>query len=291
MKKFLIGLFLLGSFSVLAEQNENNVQKTNSYYIIDAKSMSRYSKEKADFKKQFEILAQKDDRKNLIVLLKKYIEKYPEDEYAYEMIGTFYDNLKNYKEAEKYYLKAIELGNEDTGVYSLFLLYEELNKKMPEKYKKYIEKLKSSSHEGLKQIRDHKTFSMIGNEYSTVRLMLLYHDNKNYRVAERYALEVLKFDEENVEAATEAVYILDNIYKSQKNYKKLEKLLISLAQKGDMNGQYMLAKMYYEDLKNYEEAEKWAKKLLETTEKEKFYDGTEFAKDLLKKIENSKLRK
>lgn len=121
-----------------------------SYYIIDAKSMNRYLREKADFKKQLETSAQKNDRKNLIILLKKYIEKHPGDEYAYKMIGISYYNLNNYKKVEKYYLKAIELGNEGTGMDFLFLLYEELNKKMPEKYKKYIERLKSGFHEGLR---------------------------------------------------------------------------------------------------------------------------------------------
>ena len=47
------------------------------------------------------------------------------DAYAYEEIGTDYDILGNPKEAEKYYLKAIELGDNDTGAYSLVLLYSD----------------------------------------------------------------------------------------------------------------------------------------------------------------------
>lgn len=56
----------------------------------------------------------------------------------------------------------------------------------------------------------------MGNEYSTLRLILLYHGDKNYKMAERYTLEVLKFDEENIETMTEIVNVLDNIYKSKR---------------------------------------------------------------------------
>lgn len=70
------------------------------------------------------------DRKKYIEVLKEYIEKYPNDDFAYEMLATQYMSESNLKEAEKYCLKAIELGDNDTGYYTLAMIYSDDNIKL-----------------------------------------------------------------------------------------------------------------------------------------------------------------
>ena len=175
--------------------------------------MNMYSKEKTEFKNKYMALSEKSDKKNLIVLLKEYVKKYPNDAYAYEEIGTDYDILGNLKEAEKFYLKAIELGDNDTGAYSLALLYSDedslklLNLTAKEKNEKksivdkYEKQLSDAgfTHDKLKELRSHKQMALIGNAYSTYRLALHYYGTKNYKMAEKYAKDFLEFDNENPE--------------------------------------------------------------------------------------------
>ena len=62
--------------------------------------------------------------KNLIALIKEYIKGNPSEAYAYEYLGMLLMIQEKYDEAEKSFLKSIELGNNDTGVASLIKFYE-----------------------------------------------------------------------------------------------------------------------------------------------------------------------
>ena len=221
MKKVLIGLFLVASLGVLGAKTTKKAARTqsytknvnNQYSVVDGNLMNMYSKEKNEFKNKYIALTEKRDKKNLIALLKEYVKKYPNDAYAYEEIGTDYAILGNQKEAENYYLKAIELGDNDTGVYSLFLLYSDedslksLNLTAKEKNEKnsivdkYEKQLKDAgfTHDKLKELREHKQMALIGNAYSIYRLALHYYGTKNYKMAEKYAKDFLEFDNENPE--------------------------------------------------------------------------------------------
>ena len=221
MKKVLIGLFLVASLSVLGAKNTKKAASTqnytknvnNQYSVVDGNLMNMYSKEKNEFKNKYIALTEKRDKKNLIALLKEYVKKYPNDAYAYEEIGTDYAILGNQKEAENYYLKAIELGDNDTGVYSLVLLYSDedslklLNLTAKEKKEKmniadkYEKQLSGAgfTHDKLKQLREHKQMALVGNAYSTYRLAVQYYGAKNYKMAEKYAKDFLEFDNENPE--------------------------------------------------------------------------------------------
>ena len=219
MKKVLIGLFLVASLSVLGAKNTKKATSTytknvnNQYSVVDGNLMNMYSKEKTEFKNKYMALSEKSDKKNLIALLKEYVKKYPNDAYAYEEIGTDYAILGNLKEAEKYYLKAIELGDNDTGAYSLVLLYSDedslksLNLTAKEKTEKksivdkYVKQLSDVgfTHEKLKELREHKQMALIGNAYSIYRLAVRYYGAKNYKMAEKYAKDFLEFDNENPE--------------------------------------------------------------------------------------------
>ena len=221
MKKVLIGLFLVTSLSVLGAKSQKKTASTsnytanvnNQYFAVDGSLMNMYSKEKTEFKNKYMALSEKSDKKNLIALLKEYVKKYPNDAYAYEEIGTDYAILGNQKEAEKYYLKAIELGDNDTGAYSLVLLYSDedslksLNLTAKEKTEKksivdkYVKQLSDVgfTHEKLKELREHKQMALIGNAYSIYRLAVRYYGAKNYKMAEKYAKDFLEFDNENPE--------------------------------------------------------------------------------------------
>ena len=221
MKKVLIGLFLVGSLSVLGAKNTKKSASTknytknvnNQYFVVDGSLMGMYSKEKTEFKNKYMALTEKKDKKNLIALLKEYVKKYPNDAYAYEEIGTDYGILGNQKEEEKYYLKAIELGDNDTGAYSLALLYSDedslklLNLTAKEKNEKksivdkYEKQLSDAgfTHDKLKELRSHKQMALIGNAYSIYRLAVHYYGTKNYKMAEKYAKDFLEFDNENPE--------------------------------------------------------------------------------------------
>ena len=142
-----------------------------------------------------------------------HLIKYINDAHAYQEIRTDYDILGNQKEEEKYYLKAIELGDNDTGAYSLVLLYSDedslksLNLTAKEKTEKksivdkYVNQLSDVgfTHEKLKELREHKQMALIGNAYSIYRLAVHYYGTKNYKMAEKYAKDFLEFDNENPE--------------------------------------------------------------------------------------------
>ena len=81
------------------------------------------------FKKEIKKSEEKEDIdtksiENLIALTKEYIKGNPSEDYAYEYLGNLLMKQKKYDEAEKNFLKSIELGNNDTGITSLIFLYD-----------------------------------------------------------------------------------------------------------------------------------------------------------------------
>ena len=293
MKKVLIGLFLVTSLSVLGVNKgkvpmQRDIDYVRYHYELDFKYENLFSKEKKEFKDKWE--NNNNNKKNLIALVKKYIEKYPDDAYAYEVLGTAYMS-DNFKEAEANFLKAIKLGDDDTAKYSLALLYADKGEKdndkektkLAEKYFKELENEGINSHYNLENLRNVKNGALIGYAEPIFGLAAYYDNYENYKISEKYATEFLEFDKENLDNLT----FLSNAYIAQKKYAESEKLFLPLAQKGMMQAQYLLALGYYH-AGNLKEAEKWAKKTLEKSER-KQSDDIEAAKELLNRI-NSKLK-
>ena len=293
MKKVLIGLFLVTSLSVLGVNKgkvpmQRDIDYVRYHYELDSKYENLFSKEKKEFKNKWE--NNNNNKKNLIALLKKYIEKYPDDAYAYEVLGTAYMS-DNFKEAETNFLKAIKLGDDDTAKYSLALLYADKGEKdndkektkLAEKYFKELENEGINSHYNLENLRNVKNGALIGYAEPIFGLAAYYDNYENYKISEKYATEFLEFDKENLDN----LMFLSNAYIAQKKYAESEKLFLPLAQKGMMQAQYLLALGYYH-AGNLKEAEKWAKKTLEKPER-KQPDDIEAAKELLNRI-NSKLK-
>ena len=293
MKKVLIGLFLVTSLSVLGVNKgkvpmQRDIDYVRYHYELDSKYENLFSKEKKEFNDKWE--NNNNNKKNLIALLKKYIEKYPDDAYAYEVLGTAYMS-DNFKEAETNFLKAIKLGDDDTAKYSLALLYADKGEKdndkektkLAEKYFKELENEGINSHYNLENLRNVKNGALIGYAEPIFGLAAYYDNYENYKISEKYATEFLEFDKENLDN----LMFLSNAYIAQKKYAESEKLFLPLAQKGMMQAQYLLALGYYH-AGNLKEAEKWAKKTLEKPER-KQSDDIETAKELLNRI-NSKLK-
>ena len=293
MKKVLIGLFLVTSLSVLGVNKgkvpmQRDIDYVRYHYELDSKYENLFSKEKKEFKDKWE--NNNNNKKNLIALLKKYIEKYPDDAYAYEVLGTAYMS-DNFKEAEANFLKAIKLGDDDTAKYSLALLYADKGEKdndkektkLAEKYFKELENEGINSHYNLENLRNVKNGALIGYAEPIFGLAAYYDNYENYKISEKYATEFLEFDKENLDN----LMFLSNAYIAQKKYAESEKLFLPLAQKGMMQAQYLLALGYYH-AGNLKEAERWAKKTLEKPER-KQPDDIEAAKELLNRI-NSKLK-
>ena len=291
MKKVLIGLFLVTSLSVLGVNKgkvpmQRDIDYVRYHYELDSKYENLFSKEKKEFKDKWG----NNNKKNLIALVKKYIEKYPDDAYAYEVLGTAYMS-DNFKEAETNFLKAIKLGDDDTAKYSLALLYADKGEKdndkektkLAEKYFKELENEGINSHYNLENLRNVKNGALIGYAEPIFGLAAYYDNYENYKISEKYATEFLEFDKENLDN----LMFLSNAYIAQKKYAESEKLFLPLAQKGMMQAQYLLALGYYH-AGNLKEAEKWAKKTLEKPER-KQPDDIEAAKELLNRI-NSKLK-
>ena len=291
MKKVLIGLFLVTSLSVLGVNKgkvpmQRDIDYVRYHYELDSKYENLFSKEKKEFKDKWG----NNNKKNLIALVKKYIEKYPDDAYAYEVLGTAYMS-DNFKEAEANFLKAIKLGDDDTAKYSLALLYADKGEKdndkektkLAEKYFKELENEGINSHYNLENLRNVKNGALIGYAQPIFGLAAYYDNYENYKVSEKYATEFLEFDKENLDN----LMFLSNAYIAQKKYAESEKLFLPLAQKGMMQAQYLLALGYYH-AGNLKEAENWAKKTLEKPER-KQPDDIEAAKELLNRI-NSKLK-
>ena len=293
MKKVLIGLFLVTSLSVLGVNKgkvpmQRDIDYVRYHYELDSKYENLFSKEKKEFKDKWE--NNNNNKKNLIALLKKYIEKYPDDAYAYEVLGTAYMS-DNFKEAEANFLKAIKLGDDDTAKYSLALLYADKGEKdndkektkLAEKYFKELENEGINSHYNLENLRNVKNGALIGYAEPIFGLAAYYDNYENYKISEKYATEFLEFDKENLDN----LMFLSNAYIAQKKYAESEKLFLPLAQKGMMQAQYLLALGYYH-AGNLKEAENWAKKTLEKPER-KQPDDIEAVKELLNRI-NSKLK-
>ena len=291
MKKVLIGLFLIASLSILGVNKgkvpmQRDIDYVRYHYELDSKYENLFSKEKKEFKDKWG----NNNKKNLIALVKKYIEKYPDDAYAYEVLGTAYMS-DNFKEAEANFLKAIKLGDDDTAKYSLALLYADKGEKdndkektkLAEKYFKELENEGINSHYNLENLRNVKNGALIGYAEPIFGLAAYYDNYENYKISEKYATEFLEFDKENLDN----LMFLSNAYIAQKKYAESEKLFLPLAQKGMMQAQYLLALGYYH-AGNLKEAEKWAKKTLEKPER-KQSDDIEAAKELLNRI-NSKLK-
>ena len=206
------------------------------------------------FKKEIKKSEEKEDIdtksiENLIALTKEYIKGNPSEAYAYEYLGILLMNLMNqekYNEAEKNFLKSIELGNDDTGVASLIKFYET-------KYNgKYSLWKKVFGHNAWEKSKDLLTEKMKSEEFK---------DDKEYQ-------KIIKIIEK-----------MNDIFKYDTGYEYLK--LIRPQKTSSLFLENIEAAesltSFYEEIEDLPKAKKWAKttkELLEKSKNKKDYSET-----------------
>ena len=138
-------------------------------------SLSAYSfstltyKEREALEKQWLTASEKRDRKAARVIAQKFIKEYPNNQdYLYEYIGTSYAAENDYKQAEKYLLKAVDLGDKDTALLTLAFMYEEQEdtKKAEETIKKIDEKFFNLPMDVITIIREQKMLAVFLDNFN-----------------------------------------------------------------------------------------------------------------------------
>ena len=95
---------------------------------LGVQSFSAMTKEeKIKLEKQIQEAYEKNDEKKALLLVAKYVKEFPNNADYLNRLGVLYTNQKNYSEAEKWYLKAIEKGN-FTAISNIAYLYFEKGK-------------------------------------------------------------------------------------------------------------------------------------------------------------------
>jgi len=160
-------------------------------------------------------------------------------------LGNLYEDLKEYRKAEKYYLMAVEKGDTDAMFYLGNLYYEQKEYGKAEKY--YLMAVE----------KDHA--------YAMNNLGNLYYEQKEYGKSEKYYLMAIEKGHEK------AMYNLGILYKEQKKHGKAEKYFMMAVEKGDEKAMFNLGILYYEQ-KDYGKAEKYYLMAIEKGD-ERFMNG------------------
>lgn len=163
-----------------------------------------------------------------------------EDGVKFYIIGFFYDELKNYKEAEKYYLLGVAKGHVDS-IYNLANIY--LSKGNYDKAEKYY----------LLVIKN-------GSVKAMCNLGLLYQNQSRFEEAEKYYL--MAIEKEDIIST----YNVANLYLEQLKYKEAEKYYLLAIEKGIDYAINNLVVLYYQQNRNKEKALKLILKLEDSTE-------------------------
>ena len=169
----------------------------------------------------------KKDYKKCLQFLEKINVK---SGHVYYAVGLTHSALKDFKGAEKYYLMAIDKGN-DGAMNNLANLY--IDENQPEKAEK-----------------DYLMAIDKGNGNAMYNLANLYKDQNQTKKAEEYYLMAIG------KGDLRAMYNLANLYRDQKQSEKAEKYYLMAIGKGDLRAMYNLANLY-RDQKQSEKAEKY----------------------------------
>ena len=93
---------------------------------LGVQSFSAMTKEeKTKLEKQIDDAYEKKDNKKMVNLITKYVNEFPNNADYLNRLGVLYTNQKNYSEAEKWYLKAVDKGSL-VAVSNLAYVYIEL---------------------------------------------------------------------------------------------------------------------------------------------------------------------
>lgn len=133
-------------------------------------------------------------------------------------LGNLYFEIHDIEQSEKCSLQALDLIKDDPDSYYQAILY--LNLGILENANKDLEKAKEHLLKSL-SIAENLHLSHAFDE-SRLHLAQLYFDEKNYSMAERYALKVFhsSIKNKNIDFTYKSAFLLGDIYGGLKNYKK-----------------------------------------------------------------------
>ena len=177
-------------------------------------------------------------------------------------LGLANQNLKHYDLAEKYYIEAIEKGNND-AIYNLANLYGYQGKTdLAEKY--YIEAIEKGNNDAIYNLANlygYQGKTDLAEKYyieaiekgvidAINNLAILYKNQGNTDLAEKYYVEAIE------RGNIDAIYNLANLYKNQGNTDLAEKYYLKAIEKGNIDAIVNLA-ILYKNQGNTDLAEKY----------------------------------
>ena len=203
---------------------------------LGVQSFSAMTKEeKTKLEKQIDDAYGKNDKKKLETLITKYVNEFPNNADYLNRLAVLYTNQKNYSEAEKWYLKAIEKGN-FTAISNIAYLYFE--KKDYEKSIKYYKEYQK----------------LVDNPDNYLWIAAAYYEMDDYKNAKEWYLKVAKFEKDGFSENKLGV-----MFEEEGNQKEALKWYNASIQKGNLWAYDNLAVLYL-NLGDYDAAEKLVRK-------------------------------
>ena len=219
--------------------------------------------EKISLEKQIDEAYDKNDDKKTISLISRYVKEFPNNADYLNKLGVLYANENNYKEAEKWYLKAIENGNL-TAISNLADNYSQL--KDYEKAIKYYKEYQK----------------LVDNPDNYLWIAGAYYEMEDYKNAKEWYLKVTKFEKDGFSENK-----LGLMFEEEGNQKEALKWYQASVQKGYPWAYYNLTN-FYAGLGDSETAEKWLKKGMEVAKKTDDEELKKYFKEALDVIQKSK---
>jgi len=168
-----------------------------------------------------------------------------EDGYKFNILGYIYEEMNKYTTALRYYLMAIENGNEK-AMNNLALLYDN-QEKFAEAEKFYLMAIEK------------------GDEKAMYNLALLYNNQEKFAEAEKFYLMAIEKGNEK------AMYNLALLYDNQEKFAKAEKFYLMAIEKGDEKAMNNLA-LLYDNQEEFAEAEKFYLMAIENSHDNAMYN-------------------
>ena len=145
---------------------------------LGVQSFSAMTKEeKTKLEKQIDDAYEKKDNKKMVNLITKYVNEFPNNADYLNRLGVLYTNQKNYSEAEKWYLKAIENGN-FTAISNIAYLYFE----------------KGDYEKSIKYYKEYQ--KLVDNPDNYLWIAGAYYEMEDYKNAKEWYLKVAKFEKD-----------------------------------------------------------------------------------------------
>ena len=219
--------------------------------------------EKTKLEKQIDDAYEKKDNKKMVTLIIKYVNEFPNNADYLNRLGVLYTNQKNYSEAEKWYLKAIENGN-FTAISNIAYLYFE----------------KGDYEKSIKYYKEYQ--KLADNTDNYLWIAGAYYEMEDYKNAKEWYLKVTKFEKDGFSENK-----LGLMFEEEGNQKEALKWYQASVQKGYPWAYYNLTS-FYAGLGDSETAEKWLKKGMEVAKKTDDEELKKYFKEALDVIQKSK---